>query len=91
MNTLFRSLTLAVLALLPAVASAALQNGKVQVGIPGFEVADGVFVGEGAEIHPDAVITGPAALATIVVTPATSKLSFRVMHTPCNAPKLRPA
>jgi hypothetical protein len=33
MNTLFRSLTLAVLALLPAVASAALQNGKVQVGM----------------------------------------------------------
>lgn len=33
MNTLFRSLTLAVLALLPVVASAALQNGKVQVGM----------------------------------------------------------
>jgi len=33
MNTLFRSLTLAALALLPVVASAALQNGKVQVGM----------------------------------------------------------
>ena len=33
MNTLFRSLMLAVLALLPVVASAALQNGKVQVGM----------------------------------------------------------
>ena len=33
MNTLFRSLTLALLALLPVVASAALQNGKVQVGM----------------------------------------------------------
>jgi hypothetical protein len=33
MNTLFRSLSLALLALLPAVASAALQNGKVQVGM----------------------------------------------------------
>ena len=27
----------------------------------------------------------------IVVSPATSMLSLRVMHTPCNAPRLRPA
>jgi hypothetical protein len=33
MNTLFRSLLLAVVALLPTLASAALQNGKVQVGM----------------------------------------------------------
>ncbi len=33
MNTLLRSLTVTVVALLPALASAALQNGKVQVGM----------------------------------------------------------
>lgn len=37
-------------------------DGRVRVDMPGFEVADGVWVGEGAEIHPDAVITGPAVI-----------------------------
>jgi mannose-1-phosphate guanylyltransferase/phosphomannomutase len=35
-------------------------DGRVALEIPGFEVQDGVWVGEGAEISPDAVITGPA-------------------------------
>ncbi len=35
---------------------------KVSVSIPGFEMSDGVFVGEGAEIHPGAVLTGPAVI-----------------------------
>jgi mannose-1-phosphate guanylyltransferase / phosphomannomutase len=33
---------------------------RVELEIPGFEVSDGVFLGEGAEIHPDAQIVGPA-------------------------------
>ena len=35
-------------------------DGRVAIDIPGFEISDGVFVGEGAEIHPDARIDGPA-------------------------------
>ena len=49
-------------------------DGKVQVGIPGFEVADGVFVGEGAEIHPDAVITGPAVVGDNCIIDAGARL-----------------
>ena len=35
---------------------------KVEVAVPGFEVSGGVWVAEGAEIHPDAVIDGPAVI-----------------------------
>ncbi|MET1049075.1 MAG: sugar phosphate nucleotidyltransferase, partial [Acidimicrobiales bacterium] len=35
---------------------------KVEVDVPGFEVSGGVWVAEGAEIHPDAVIDGPAVV-----------------------------
>jgi mannose-1-phosphate guanylyltransferase/phosphomannomutase len=35
-------------------------DGRVAIDIGGFEISDGVFVGEGAEIHPDARIDGPA-------------------------------
>jgi mannose-1-phosphate guanylyltransferase/phosphomannomutase len=35
-------------------------DGRVTIDIPGFEISDGVFIGEGAEIHPDADILGPA-------------------------------
>jgi mannose-1-phosphate guanylyltransferase/phosphomannomutase len=37
-------------------------DGRVQVQIPGFELGHGVHVGEGAEIHPDAVVDGPAVI-----------------------------
>jgi mannose-1-phosphate guanylyltransferase/phosphomannomutase len=37
-------------------------DGRVQVDIPGFEVGDGVHIGEGAEIHPDATVVGPAVI-----------------------------
>jgi mannose-1-phosphate guanylyltransferase / phosphomannomutase len=39
-----------------------VMDGRVQLDIPGFEISDGVFVGEGAEIHPDARIVGPAII-----------------------------
>jgi mannose-1-phosphate guanylyltransferase / phosphomannomutase len=32
----------------------------VEVDIPGFELREGVYVGEGAQIHPDARVDGPA-------------------------------
>jgi len=35
---------------------------KVVVDVPGFELSGGVWVGEGAEIHPDAVVDGPAVI-----------------------------
>ncbi len=35
---------------------------RVRLEIPGFEVADGVWIGQGAEVHPDAQITGPAVI-----------------------------
>jgi mannose-1-phosphate guanylyltransferase / phosphomannomutase len=35
-------------------------DGRVALDIGGFEISEGVYVGEGAEIHPDAQIEGPA-------------------------------
>jgi mannose-1-phosphate guanylyltransferase/phosphomannomutase len=37
-------------------------DGKVELEIPGFEISDGVYLGEGADIHPDARIDGPAII-----------------------------
>lgn len=35
---------------------------RVEVSIPGFEIADGVYVGEGAEIDPGAQLVGPCVI-----------------------------
>jgi mannose-1-phosphate guanylyltransferase/phosphomannomutase len=37
-------------------------DGKVRVDIPGFELSDGVWLGEGAEVHPEARIEGAAVI-----------------------------
>jgi mannose-1-phosphate guanylyltransferase / phosphomannomutase len=37
-------------------------DGKVDVDVAGFELRPGVWVGEGAELHPDAEVPGPAVL-----------------------------
>jgi mannose-1-phosphate guanylyltransferase/phosphomannomutase len=37
-------------------------DGTVQVNIPGFELSDGVWLGEGTDVKPDAIITGPAVI-----------------------------
>ena len=37
-------------------------SGRVSIDIPGFEMADGVWLGEGAELHPEARIEGPAVI-----------------------------
>jgi mannose-1-phosphate guanylyltransferase / phosphomannomutase len=37
-------------------------DGRVELDIPGFEISDGVYLGEGAEVHPDARIVGPAII-----------------------------
>jgi mannose-1-phosphate guanylyltransferase/phosphomannomutase len=37
-------------------------DGKVAVSLPGFEMSDRVWVGEGADVHPDARIDGPCVI-----------------------------
>ena len=37
-------------------------DGRVEVVIPGFRLSEGVWLGEGAEIHPDAKVDGPALI-----------------------------
>jgi mannose-1-phosphate guanylyltransferase/phosphomannomutase len=54
-------------------------DGKVQVNIPGFEVADGVFVGEGAEVHPEAVLVGPAVIGDNCFVDAGARLGEYVV------------
>ncbi|HEY3143099.1 MAG TPA: sugar phosphate nucleotidyltransferase [Acidimicrobiales bacterium] len=49
-------------------------DGRVQLDIPGFEISDGVFLGEGAEIHPDAQIVGPAVIGDYCRVEAGARL-----------------
>src|SRR3954447_6029984 len=37
-------------------------DGKVVIDVPGFRLSEGVWLGEGAEIDPDAIIDGPAVI-----------------------------
>ena len=37
-------------------------DGRVDVEVPGFRIAEGVWVGADAEVHPDADIVGPAVI-----------------------------
>jgi mannose-1-phosphate guanylyltransferase/phosphomannomutase len=37
-------------------------DGKVDVAIPGFEMRPGVWFAEGADVHPDATVVGPAVI-----------------------------
>ena len=37
-------------------------DAKVALDIPGFRMSEGLWVGEGVEVHPDAVIEGPAVI-----------------------------
>jgi mannose-1-phosphate guanylyltransferase/phosphomannomutase len=43
-------------------AHADILDGKVDVDIPGFPLRPGVWIGEGAEIHPSAEVVGPAVI-----------------------------
>jgi mannose-1-phosphate guanylyltransferase/phosphomannomutase len=49
-------------------------DGRVQLDIAGFEISDGVYVGEGAEIHPDARIDGPAIVGDYCRIEANARL-----------------
>ncbi len=37
-------------------------DGKVRVDVPGFQLSERVWLGEGAEVHPDAEISGAAVI-----------------------------
>jgi mannose-1-phosphate guanylyltransferase / phosphomannomutase len=37
-------------------------DGRVTLDIPGFKIAEAVWLGEGAEVHPDAQVVGPAVI-----------------------------
>ena len=39
-----------------------VMDGKVKVDVPGFELGRGVWLGEGADVHPDATIDGFAVI-----------------------------
>lgn len=54
-------------------------DGKVDVTIPGFEVADGVYVGEGAEINPGAMLTGPCVIGDNCFVDVGSRLGEYVV------------
>ncbi len=43
-------------------AHADILDGKVEMTVPGFPIRPGVWIGEGAEIHPDAEVLGPAVI-----------------------------
>jgi mannose-1-phosphate guanylyltransferase/phosphomannomutase len=49
-------------------------DGKVTVDVPGFRLSEGVWLGEGAEIDPDAVIDGPAVIGDYCKVEAGAQL-----------------
>jgi mannose-1-phosphate guanylyltransferase / phosphomannomutase len=49
-------------------------SGKVKVDIDGFEVSPGVWVAEGAEVDPDAILTGPLCIGDYAKIEAGAQL-----------------
>lgn len=49
-------------------------SGKVSVDIDGFEVSPGVWVAEGADVDPDAILTGPLCIGDYAKVEAGSQL-----------------
>src|SRR3954452_435771 len=49
-------------------------DGKVTVDVPGFRLSEGVWLGEGAEIDPDAIIDGPAVIGDYCKVEAGAQL-----------------
>jgi mannose-1-phosphate guanylyltransferase/phosphomannomutase len=49
-------------------------DGKVTVDVPGFRLSEGVWLGEGAEIDPDATIDGPAVIGDYCKVEAGAQL-----------------
>jgi mannose-1-phosphate guanylyltransferase / phosphomannomutase len=57
-----------------AKAQADVLTGKVNVHIDGFEVAPGVWVADGAEVDPEAVLTGPLCIGDYAKIEAGAQL-----------------
>src|SRR3954447_10395695 len=55
-------------------AQADVLNRQVQVDIDGFEVAPGVWIGEGAEVDPEAVLKGPVYVGDYAKVEAGAEL-----------------
>lgn len=51
-----------------------LLDGRVRAGIDGFRIAEGVWLGEGAEVDPSAVLTGPAIIGPRVRVEAGAEI-----------------
>ena len=49
-------------------------SGKVEVDIDGFEVSPGVWVAEGADVHPDAMLHGPLYIGDYAKVEAGAEL-----------------
>jgi mannose-1-phosphate guanylyltransferase / phosphomannomutase len=49
-------------------------NGKVDVDLDAFEVSPGVFIAEGADVHPDAVLRGPLYIGDYAKVEAGAEL-----------------
>ena len=68
---------------LPRAPTRTSSTARSQVDIPGFEIGDGVWLGEGAEVHPDASIDGPGRHRRQL--PGRGRRPPR-RRTPCSAP-----
>lgn len=55
-------------------AQADVLSGKVDVELDGFEVSPGVWVAEGADVHPDAVLRGPLYIGDYAKVEAGAEL-----------------
>jgi len=55
-------------------AQADVLSGKVDVDIDGFEVSPGVWIAEGADVHPDAVLSGPLYIGDYAKVEAGAEL-----------------
>ncbi|HUS60886.1 MAG TPA: sugar phosphate nucleotidyltransferase, partial [Acidimicrobiales bacterium] len=49
-------------------------DGKVAVEVPGFRLGEGIWLGEGAEVHPTARIDGPALIGPYCVVEAGAQI-----------------
>src|SRR5687767_14131473 len=50
-------------------------DDKVSVDVPGFRMGEGIWLGEGAEVHPTARIDGPALIGPYCVIEAGAQIS----------------
>jgi mannose-1-phosphate guanylyltransferase/phosphomannomutase len=49
-------------------------DAKVEVDVPGFRLRGGIWLGEGAEVHPDADVVGPAVVGDNARVEANARL-----------------